>query len=277
MTPCTKRSSPAPSGTELQHRNLSHYIEIEREVPEVDDDCPPVVVGVDGSHAALNAAQWAVAEAVSRGTRLELVYAQSDSGGGAMASGRASRVLDAAYAAVTADSPTVRVQTVCLAGSAERVLIEESKDASMICIGARGRFGAPLGPIATALGQDARCSVAIIRECVDQRTGVISVVLDDAPDNDAVVCQAMKEGRMRKATVRQIDRRTNSWVRRFPDVHVETVAAGCGPHGLYPPESALPQLAVVGRADAQRIGELVSPNCHPIVGYPECSVLLVRN
>jgi nucleotide-binding universal stress UspA family protein len=243
----------------------------------MDEDCPPVVVGVDGSHAALNAAQWAVAEAVSRGTRLRLVYAQSDSGGGAAASGRASRALEAAYAAVTADSPTVQVQTVCLAGGAERVLIEESEDASMICIGARGRFGATLGPIAIALGQHAQCSVAIIRECGDHRAGVISVVLDDAPDNDAVVHQAMTEGRMRKATVRQIDRRTNSWVRRFPDVHVETVASGCGAHGGYPCELALPQLAVVGRVDAQRIGELVSPNCHPIVGYPECSVLLVRD
>jgi nucleotide-binding universal stress UspA family protein len=237
----------------------------------VDDDCPPVVVGIDGSHSALNAAQWAVAEAVSSGARLRLVFAQSDAPGGA-----ARRALDAAYAAVTACSPTVPVETVCLPGCSARVLVEESKHASMICIGAHGRSGAPLGPTATALGQNARCSVAIIRARLDDNVGVIAVVLDDAPDNDAVVHQAMKEGRMRKATVRQVDRRANSWVRRFPDVQVETVAAGCGPHGGHPPEPALPQLAVVGRTDAQRIGDIVSPNCHPIVGYPDCSVLLVR-
>jgi hypothetical protein len=119
--------------------------------------------------------------------------------------------------------------------------------------------------------------VAIIRERGDDLTGVIAVVLDDAPDNDEVVHQAMREGRLRNATVRQIDRRANSWVRRFPDVRVQTVAAGCTPAGSDASDSALAQLAVVGRADAERIGELVSPNCHPIVGYPDCSVLLVRD
>ena len=248
---------------------------MESDLTDVDDGCPPVVVGVDGSHAALNAAQWAVTEAISRGTVLRLVYAQGPADHGSTVTGRASRALQTAYAAVTADSRAVDVQTACLMGRPEQVLVEESKDASMVCIGAGGRFGAPLGPLASALGHHAECSVAIIRGDQDQRAGVISVVLDDAPDNDAVVHQAMREGRMRHATVRQIDRRVNSWVRKFPDVHVETVAAGCGPHCAHEPESAVPQLAVVGRADAQRIGELVSPNCHPIVGYPECSVLLV--
>ena len=48
------------------------------------------------------------------------------------------RALDAACAAVTACSPTVPVETVCLPGCSERVLVEESKDASMVCIGAHG-------------------------------------------------------------------------------------------------------------------------------------------
>lgn len=34
----------------------------------------PVVVGVDGSHAALRAAVWAVDEALSRKARLRLVH-----------------------------------------------------------------------------------------------------------------------------------------------------------------------------------------------------------
>ena len=34
----------------------------------------PVVVGIDGSQAALDAATWAVAEAVSRGVPLRLVH-----------------------------------------------------------------------------------------------------------------------------------------------------------------------------------------------------------
>lgn len=243
----------------------------------MDDDCPPVVVGVDGSPAALNAARWAAAEAINRGTRLRLVYAAGDVEDRAMACAHARRILDAAYAAVAGHSPKVQTQTACMPGSPRRVLVEESRDASMICIGADGRYGSPLGPITTALGQGAQCPVAIIRERMDDVTGVIAVVLDDAPDNDEVVHQAMREGRLRNATVRQIDRRTNSWVRRFPDVRVQTVAAGCTPAGGHAPDPALAQLAVVGRADAERIGEVVSPNCHPIVGYPDCSILLVRD
>lgn len=241
------------------------------------DDCPPVVVGVDGSQSALNAALWAAAEAIDRGTRLRLVYVADDVDDRPTTCGHARRVLDAACAAVTGYSPNVRIQTVCIPGRKQRALVDESKTASMICIGAHGRCGSPLGPTATALGKRAQCPVAIIRGRRDDVTRVIAVVLDDAPDNDEVVHQAMREGRLRNATVRQIDRRANSWVRRFPDVRVQTVAAGCTAAAGRPTESAPVQLAVVGHADAERIGELVSPNCHPIVGYPDCSVLLVRD
>lgn len=35
-------------------------------------------------------------------------------------------------------------------------------------------------------------------------------------------------------------------------------------------------LAVVGTSDAGTLTSLAVPNCHPILGYPDCSVLLVR-
>ena len=89
---------------------------------------------------------------------------------------------------------------------------------------------------------------------------------------------AMHEGRLRNAIVRQVDRRLNSWIRRYPDVHVETVAAGTGcRYGNSSHQHAGVQLAVVGQADADKISTLAVPNCHPIVDYPACSVLLVRD
>jgi hypothetical protein len=42
------------------------------------------------------------------------------------------------------------------------------------------------------------------------------------------------------------------------------------------PSSAI-ELAVVGSADAVELAGLTTPNCHPIVGYPDCSVLVVRD
>jgi hypothetical protein len=76
--------------------------------------------------------------------------------------------------------------------------------------------------------------------------------------------------------VRQIDRRLNSWVRRYPDVQVQTVAGGTGVKTGEKQGGAI-ELAVVGSADAAEIAGLVTPNCHPIVGYPDCSVLVVRH
>src|ERR1700758_5291243 len=74
----------------------------------------------------------------------------------------------------------------------------------------------------------------------------------------------MEEGRRRHATVRQTVRRLTSWVRRYPDVPVQVVAAGTGIKSSENHSSAI-ELAVVGRADADQIGELATPNCHPIV------------
>ncbi len=105
---------------------------------------------------------------------------------------------------------------------------------------------------------------------------MVAVVLNDDPDNDEVVHQAMEQGRRRHATVRQIDRRLDSWVRRYPDVHVETVAAGTGARSGGKGSTAI-ELAVVGSADASEMAGLATPNCHPIVGFPDCSVLVVRH
>jgi hypothetical protein len=126
----------------------------------------------------------------------------------------------------------------------------------------------------------AHCPVAVIRSDCDGSPGdggVISVVLDDEPDNDAVVHLAMHEGRLRNATVRQIDRRVDSWIRRYPDVPVEIVAAGTGRYYRSAGNHDVGvQLAVVGDSHADEIWALGVPDCRSIVGYPDCSVLIVR-
>ncbi len=45
---------------------------------EGEIDIPPVVVGIDGSDAAVNAAQWAVDEATGRHAPLRLIYVIND-------------------------------------------------------------------------------------------------------------------------------------------------------------------------------------------------------
>lgn len=248
-----------------------------------------VVVGIDSSLAAVNAAKWAVAEATSRGLPLRLVYVipvgePPPASAGAMQpepESAETTLLRAQYA-VHALRKSVDVETVLLRGDPDCVLIDESRDAAMICVGAKPLGHEPLGPVAAALAQRAHCPVAIIRSDVTDmyaphiHGGVIVVGLDDEPDNEAVVHVAMQEGRLRGATVRQIDGRADSWVRRYPDVHVEIVAPGIGPSYQENHDSAI-QLAVVGRADADEITRLVVPNVHPILGYPDWSMLVVRD
>jgi nucleotide-binding universal stress UspA family protein len=238
----------------------------------------PVVVGVDGSVAARAAAAWAATEAHQRDVQLRLVSVIDDDS----QRGEAEYALRLARAAAERLASTVSVDEVILSGHTLAVLVQETATAAMMCLGTSHRIGTPLGVMATTLAQNAHCTVAIIRadgHAEAGNGGVITVVLDDAPDNDAVVFQAMREGRLRCATVRQVDRRLDSWVRRFPDVHVEVVAAGTGrsTRQQHDQELDLPELAVLGQAEAERLVGLTSPNCHSILGYPDCSMLFVHD
>jgi nucleotide-binding universal stress UspA family protein len=234
----------------------------------------PVVVGVDGSPTSRAAACWAVAEARDRGVPMRLVAVIDEDRRSRWSAQEALRL---ACGDVEDLSATVHFETVVRRGSVPEILLQESQSAALICVGTHQRTGEPLGRIATALAEGAHCGVAIISSC-DAETdgGVIAVVLDDEPDNHAVVHQAMREGRLRHSTVRQVDRRVDSWARRFPDVHVETVAAGLGWSAGESRDHRLPNLAVLGRKDAAHVAGVVTPNCHPIVGYPDCSLLFVR-
>ena len=114
----------------------------------------PVVVGVDGSDAAINTAKWAIDEAISRDVhyesstsrismdepdapeddfRLDVQYAESS--------------LRAATAAVEATGKPVKIETEILWGSPDTALINESRNASMVCVGSVG-IGAIAGKIA---------------------------------------------------------------------------------------------------------------------------------
>jgi hypothetical protein len=137
----------------------------------------------------------------------------------------------------------------------------------------------PLGATAAALAHHAHCPVAIVRNFAAPQTdsGWIAAVQNDEPDNDAVVHRAMAEGRLRNAPVLLIDRRLNSWVRRYPDVHVQTVAVRPGGTRFLEHPSGTIQLAVVGSADAANITRLVWPDYHPVLGDANCSVLLLRH
>ena len=246
----------------------------------------PVVVGIDGSQAALEAATWAVAEAANLGVPLRLVYvsAAKHTCRPRVTCGaeHAASALYRAEMAVEDMGRSVHIETATVCGRPDCVLIDESRRAALVCVGSVGKGPCarmPLGSTAAALVKCAHCPVAIVRDVGAPQTdsGWIAAVQNDQPDNDAVVHRAMEEGRLRKAPVLLIDMRVDSWIRRYPDVHVETVAARRG--GTRPIENRSDsiQLAVVGSADAEHVARLVWPNYHPVLGDANHSLLLIRH
>jgi nucleotide-binding universal stress UspA family protein len=264
----------------------------------------PVVVGIDGSKAAIGATVWATKEAVHQDVPLRLVYVIPNADGPtASAEGfgaeeeYAESSLRAACLAVEATSLRVKVDTAVIRGDIGSVLLAESSIATMVCVGSVGigRVASMvLGSTAATLAERAHCPVAIIRRdetWVPREAGVIAIVVDDHPGNDEVMRWAMEEARVRRAPVlalavrrwkpfgdgyEKLYRRVDAWLRRYPDVQVEVAATGIGLTRYLEGHSGAVQLVVIGSKDADRVAQLVGPHSLPILAHADCAVLVVR-
>ena len=275
-------------------------------MPDSNTPRMPVVVGIDGSQAAIQAAEWAVDEAASREVPLRLVAVIAEQvepapfasvGNVRMELEYAETALRMASARVAADGKPVKIETAIAQGDPAKVLIAESRNAAMVCIGSTGigRFArALLGSTAAELAEAAYCPVAIIRT---QQTipkpdsDLIAVAVNDSPGNDHVVEQAIKEAQLRHAPVLalgvwrqelgempydELDRRVQVWERRYPSVQFHALATRTGIADFLDVSDSRVQLAVIGSTDIDQVARLIGPHGHPIVGHAECSVLIVR-
>ena len=264
----------------------------------------PVVVGVDGSDAAIGAAEWAGKEAIHQDVPLRLVYVIQIADG-PMRSADASSAeedyaessLRAARLAVEATGLPVKIDTAVLYGDVDSALIAESSSATLICVGSVGIgrvANMVIGSTAAILAEEAHCPVAIVRrdgESPASEAGLIAVVVDDRPGNHDVVRCAMEEARVRKAPVlalcvgrraffeRSRDRfyrRLDGLLRRYPDVRVEVATTRLSVTRYLQECIGAVQLVVIGSGDAGRVTQLVGPHGLPILRHADCSVLVVR-
>lgn len=259
-----------------------------------------VIVGIDGSEAAVHAAEWAVDEAHSRGVPLRLLAAikathpSNDDYYRDLKHGEAP--LRAAQAAVEATGLPVKVETEIQRGQPAAVLVSESRDADMLCVGSVGigRYSrALLGSTATDVAEQAHCPVAVIRSQPDQPRKTIDwvvVAVDDAA-NDVVIDQAMSEAQLRRLPVLaigrtqqgvaetvpdELDNRLKPWRRWYPDVHVYPVAARANvARFLHEIDESWAPLAVIGSHDAGRLAQIIGSHQHPVFRHTEASVLVV--
>ncbi len=272
-----------------------------------NQDSPrPVVVGIDGSDAAIATAQWAAKEAVHQDVPLRLVYVMQITEEPIASADAypadeeyAESALRAARLAVEATGLPVKIDTAVLCEDVDSALIAESKTATLVCLGSAGIgrvANRVLGSTATILAEYAQCPVAIIRRFGDgpvPEGGFIAVVVNDQPGNHEVMQWAMEEARVRRAPVlalrvgrcwghfeigdKQFCQRLDAWLRRYPDVEVEVATTRLSLARYLEGYLGAVQLVVIGTEDVHRVPQLVGPEGLPIFAHADCSVLIVRD
>ena len=275
---------------------------------------PSIVVGVDGSRAAVRAALWAIDEAVSRDIPLRLIYAIEPSGDSSdsqeEASQQASAGLAVQYAAnaVEATQRPVKLEADIVGGRPIATLVDASRAAAMVCVGAVGlkHFDhGRIGSTSTALVTSAHCPVAIVRGSVRATgpgPGWVVVELDQSPDSAAVLQFGVQEARLRDAPLRvlsswqsrytdvhdshavsdgnrmvraQLDRRLSHWKNQYPDLDARPVAIHGSVLNYLAKHGEEIQLVVVGARNAEGIEELLGPTGSAALHNTDCSVLVV--
>ncbi len=271
----------------------------------------PVVVGIDGSDAAISAALWAIDEAVVRGVPLRLAaalspaHAERSHAAADPAVAPADTVLRAAADAVAATGKPVQIETVQRHTAPTSLLVDESRSAALLCVGSVGidRIAARvLGSTAEAVTNRALCPVAIIRshggtpvhtdrspEC----TGWIALAFNTAGDDDALAAVAFGEAALRNTGVAAVlepwatrtaeadstfDRTIATWSARYPEVPVQSWMAARSLDQFIAGSEVPIQLVVIGPPDIHEIPRLVGPvRGLSHFAQAECSVIVVRH
>jgi len=180
------------------------------------DRYPPksVVVGVDGSQAAIRAARWAVDEVAGTDIPLRLLSitkANPSAGPGEARAAliAAEEVVHDVCNAVDEMGKPLKVETEVLHGDPVPELIAASRSTTLLCVGDTGAAQHPdawLGSTAKELAQSGHCSVVIVRgyrhETGTMGGGWIVALVDESPDGIDVLELAIHEARHRGAPLR---------------------------------------------------------------------------
>ncbi|MER5336122.1 universal stress protein [Micromonospora sp. NPDC002717] len=173
----------------------------------------PVVVGVDGSAAALDAVRVAAREAAQRQRPLRVVHAfiwpltrvPVDPAPGAPAGAglrnQAERYVAEAIAEAGKAAPEVAVTGVVVDGAATPVLLDESRDAALVVLGHRGLGGFAgllIGSVTVQVSARALCPVLVVRG-EPRADGPVVVGVDGSANSTEAVAFAFEEASHRGA------------------------------------------------------------------------------
>lgn len=182
-----------------------------------------IVVGYDGSRQAHTALTWALDQAASTGTPVELVYASEWPVYIAAASmvpatslwpdaeteHRITTMLTDAVTAAGASHPGVPVTTVIIHNTAALVLRDRSRQASLIVLGRQGhgKLADLLGSVSVGVTAHAHCPVVVVRGAAPgpkEPAGDVVVGFDGSPCSQLALGFAFDQAAIRRVPLRVI-------------------------------------------------------------------------
>lgn len=278
---------------------------------EIRTPGPAVLVGIDGSRAAVRAALWAVDEALPRELPLRLVHVTPQTEFPEFSDERspAGTAVRHAFRQIGATHKPVKVEAEIRHGRVADVLLDASRSAVMLCVGAIGISGADtrkVGSTAAEVLRSVRCPVAVIRDDPSSLRGTSAVVveIDESHESVTPLELAAHEARLRAAPLRvllrhrpislsgqrvatltrvdrrvaavHVERRLAPLRVRYPDLDIRALDPVGGTLDYLERHGHTVQLVVVGAGDAAHVQELVGPNGCGVLGRTHCSVLIAE-
>ncbi|WP_308204737.1 universal stress protein [Mycolicibacterium flavescens] len=251
-----------------------------------------MIVGIDGSEAAVQAALWAADEAVAREVPLRLIAvteARHQSADDYYDDvHRAEDAVYAARAAVEESGKPVEVETAIIDGPPGAALVSESDYAALLCVGSVGirRFARSiLGSTSIEVAENARCPVAIIRARSDEPTDTISWILvaaNGTAEDRPILEMATREAKLRNAPVLIVGQRddlesdADDLRRSNPGIRVYPVRDGADVAAFLKRQDEYVQLAVIGGSEIARLPAILGPQGRHRFRHAQSSVLVVR-
>lgn len=261
-----------------------------------------IVVGIDGSPAAVDAALWAIEQAIDHDVPLRLVYvvdagenAAVDPQDQARRTATAEVALRYALSAVESVQRPVKIEVEILQGSPVPTLLEAARTAAMLCIGARGLKHSTQGRIgstAVALATSALCPVAIVRSHrPHRRDRAVVIEFTDGAAGSGVMRRGLAEARRRQVPARVLtpaaahadarshastasERRVAEWQRTYPDVEIVPVSDRIDTLDYLAAHGDDVQLVVAARNRPGGVAALVGPPGNAALRDTDCSILI---
>jgi nucleotide-binding universal stress UspA family protein len=291
-------------------------------MPSQTHHSPRIVVGVDGQPPGSTALDWAIDVASKRHQPMHLVYAEPLPLRGPVvppdadhSTSAARAVLDEAVARVHSLAPWVQVTTATSHGTAAPLIVEASRDAGLVVVGARGRGALRsvlLGSTSVDVAAHAHAPVVVVRElptAEPERPRVV-VGTDGSEMSDAAVAAAFEEADQRDlpltvvhawhfdyavgpvlgASMEWEARRAveeyevaaaaeavAGWAQKYPDVVVRQHVLNAHPVQALVDHSKGAELVVVGSRGRGGFGGLLLGSVsHGVLHHAHCPVMVVR-